>query len=172
MGRAVGMLLCFEEADGVGDTDPLRSCDISWLPSPADLLRLAEAERAWDVFLIGGHHPAVACAAVAARLGRWEDARLTCEGVLKLLRQPLVRYEAYRLLSRCAAATDQASLAHDHLRAAADEARHAGYWWLAEQTTLEVKAHAGKQEPPWAPRITPRNFKNRPSTLTEPLQAR
>ena len=60
MAYATGTLL--SEGDG--------AAAVSWLPSPAALLELAAEERAWDVFMSGKGHPSLACACVAAQLGR------------------------------------------------------------------------------------------------------
>jgi hypothetical protein len=114
-----------------------------WLPTPAELLEIAEEEKAWDVFMAGLQHPSLACAHVALKLGRWSDARQVAEGLLKKLRQPITRVEARRLLASCAAATGPPELAHDHLKAAASEAASAGYLWLETLLMRELRAIGG-----------------------------
>ena len=150
MSRALGTLLLRlpeEEAAGESaDAAPV-SAKVSgeWLPSPAALLTLASSELAWDVFMSGVQHPSLACACVAARLGRWAEAKEVAQGLLDMpLRQQLSRYEAHRLLARCAAATESSSeVVHKHLRAAAAEARGAGYLWLELLTTRELRERGG-----------------------------
>ena len=93
----------------------------------------------------GAQHPALAAALLYARYHRWAAAREGAEGLLALLRQPLARYEAHRLLARCAAASDAAQASRigavgEALRAAAAEAAAAGYSGLEQMVEEELSA--------------------------------
>ena len=145
LARSLGTLLFLSSDD---DTEAAVRADLLqvapfWLPSPASLASLAASEKAWDVFMIGMQHPSLACALVAEKLGRCAEAREVATGLLDTLRQPLTRFEAHRLLARCAAALGLGSRsAHEHLRAAAGEAAAAGYTWLEQHTMRELEAAA------------------------------
>ena len=139
MARAVGTLLLPDESLSA-DVDPFR-----WLPPPGLLLELASAERAWDVWLTGAQHPSLACAMVYARMGHWDMAREIANGLLDLLVQRLTRFEAHRLLARCASAVGDEDAAKTSLRAAAEEAASAGYLHL-ETLALRGLSTLGSSE--------------------------
>ena len=64
--RAVGtLLLPAAEWQTAATASPAPS-SFDWLPPPEDLILLAEAERAWDVYMVGAQHPALACGLVCA----------------------------------------------------------------------------------------------------------
>ena len=146
MSRAVGTLLRPNQGDAegwedCGDADaPLAAPE--WLPAPAALLELAAAETAWDVFVVGAQHPSLAAALVHAQLGQWAEAREVATGLLALL-LPLSRFEAQRLLARCAAAGDgtaaaRAAEAADARRAARAEAAACGYRGLEQMVEEDL----------------------------------
>ena len=127
MARAVGMLLLPKLAsDGLCDT----------LPSPTQLLDIAATESAWDVWMVGAQHPALACALVWARVGKWADARHVALALLGILKSPLARFEAQRLLARCEKAAGAPEAAEAALKAAESEATAAGYLGLAEKAQM------------------------------------
>lgn len=147
MSRAVGTLLQPNHGDaegwaGCGDADaPLAAP--RWLPAPAALLKLAAKETAWDVFVVGAQHPSLAAALVHAQLGRWAEAREVATGLLSLLHQPLSRFEAHRLLARCAAAGDgsaalRSAAVDEALRDARAEAVASGYRGLEQMIEEEL----------------------------------
>ena len=128
MVRATGALLAsLPETRAAADAGELR-----WLPTPTRLLRLARAEQAWDVWLLGAQHPSLACALLFARLDRWAEAEEVANGLLDdgLLSVPLSRIEALRLLARCAERRGDASRADTALVQAAELAQRCGYVWL------------------------------------------
>jgi len=152
MARAVGWLLAPTDEWRVFADAPAEAR--AWLPSPQALLALAAAERAWDVYLCGAQHPALACALVYGRLGRWAEAKEVAAGLLECLLQPLSRFEARRLLARCwahsaamigsaasgevegevvgeAEGEERGEAAREAAREAASEAAAAGYEWLS-----------------------------------------
>jgi hypothetical protein len=136
MMRGLGTLL-------LPDDDPAVTAALEWLPPPAALLALADAEKAWDVLMCGQQHPALLCALLYARLARWEVAAEIAEGLMQRLQQPLTRIEAWRLLARARAALAGPSDAHAPLLSAIAEAKSAGYLWLELLATREVpEAHA------------------------------
>jgi len=114
-------------------------------PPPAELLELASAERAWDVWMTGAQHPALACAMVYARRGHWANAREIARGLLDLLVQRLTRFEAHRLLARCASAIGDVEAAKTSLGAAAEEAASAGYLHL-EALALQELSTLGQRD--------------------------
>ena len=63
-------------------------------------------------------------------------------GLLELLRQPLTRIEARRLLARCSSAAGAPAEAREHLREAGAQAAAAGYLNLERLTTRELEAVA------------------------------
>ena len=79
-------------------------------------------------------------------LSRTRSAKYHSAGAgIALLRQPLARYEAHRLLARCAAASDAAQASRigavgEALRAAAAEAAAAGYSGLEQMVEEELSA--------------------------------
>jgi hypothetical protein len=165
MSRAVGTLLRPNQGDadgweGCGDADaPLAAP--AWLPAPAALLELAAAESAWDVFVVGAQHPSLAAALVHAQVGQWDEAREVATGLLALLHQPLSRFEAQRLLARCAAAGDgtaaaRAAAAGDALRAARAEAAACGYRGLEQMVEEELEELSCRLRMDARPRLKPK----------------
>ena len=142
LARALGTLFLLEGArpEDAALRGRLARAAEQWLPPPMELLALAAAEKAWDVFMNGLQHPVLACASVAASIGRLDDARAVTEGVLRFLRQPLVRIEAHRLLARCAHGRGEPSAAQSHLESAISEASGAGYTWLEQVITEELRS--------------------------------
>ena len=109
-----------------------------WLPHPTRLLELAAAESAWDVYMTGAQHPALACALVYARLGQWDEARTVAEGLLHMIVQPITRFEVQRLISRCDSAVGSRESAATRARLAAGEAATAGYQFLEALAAREA----------------------------------
>ena len=144
MAQAVGTLLLPAaewQATATASTAP---SSFDWLPPPEDLILLAEAERAWDVYMVGAQHPALACGLVYARLGMWSQARTLSDGLLRLLKQPVTRFEAACLRARCAAADgESAADVTTWMRAAVDEAAAAGYLFLELIAKRELEAREG-----------------------------
>ena len=168
LARAVGTLLLLGVEGGersrasgggrvgtAGSEGPLRLATLSarvtraaptWLPSPSSLLAIAQTERAWDVFMTGMQHPSLACALVAARLGRWAEAQAVAEGLTRTLHQPLTLIEARRLLARCASALGASAAVEvrlHQLRLAATDAASAGYLWLEASTRRQIDGGGG-----------------------------
>ena len=128
------------------DGDPAVAAALEWLPPSTALLALADAERAWDVFMNGQQHPALLCALLYARLARWEMVVEIAEGLMQRLQQPLTRIEAWRLLARARAALAGPSDAHAPLLSGIAEAKSAGYLWLELRATCELCALDGCAE--------------------------
>ena len=146
LARAVGTYLTLigEKSEERSLRSDLARVAPFWLPSPAALLSLATSERAWDVFMTGAQHPSLACAMVSFKLGRSNEAKEVAAGLLRTLKQPVSRFEAQRLLARCAAATGSSTEAvREHLRAAAAEAAAAGYTRLEKMAKRELDELGG-----------------------------
>lgn len=114
----------------------------AWLPSADEACAIAATERAWEVYGVGGTHPAVLCAALHLRLGQHAQATAVADGVLEHCAQPLVRVEALRLRARAAPAE-----AAETLERAVDEAARAQYYWLvalAARELLELPGARGR----------------------------
>jgi len=131
MMRGLGTLL-------LPDGDPAVAAALEWLPPPAALLALADAEKAWDVFMNGRQHPTLLCALLYARVARWEVAAEIAEGLTQRLQQPLTRIEAWQLLARARAALTGPSDAHAPLLSAIAEAKAVGYLWLELLATRDL----------------------------------
>lgn len=115
-----------------------------WLPPVDVLLEIARNEKAWDVYMIGAQHPALACARVYADLNKWEEACAIAKGLLNVLAQPLIRFEA-RYLLFCGSVATNATQANsiERLREASVEASTAGYLWLELLALAELAALDG-----------------------------
>ena len=143
------------------DTDVSRAALRTWLPLPAELLRIAEYEMVWLVFS-GASHPALVCARLhGERLDDWALTVEVAEGVLRIEQfNPMVRTEALRLLGRAKAALGDCVAACEAAERAATEAAGAKYVWLemlalrdllkwskageAESVKMRLRAVAGK----------------------------
>ena len=134
--RGLGTLL-------LPEGDPSVAAALEWLPPPAALLALADAEKAWDVFMNGQQHPTLLCALLYARLARWEVAAEIAEGLTQRLQQPLTRIEAWQLLARARAALTGPSDAHAPLLSAIAEAKAVGYLWLELLATHDLYEAGG-----------------------------
>lgn len=118
--RGVSALL---EGDARGWADGLDE----WLPSTAELLRIAKHEVSWDMTLMGRQHPAVLGAALCVAVERWEQAAALADGALAILAQPLARIEALRLRAVCHVQSGHVAEAAAALRQAIAEAAAARY---------------------------------------------
>ena len=150
MARALGALLILlpEQASAgeAASSSAAAAPEVTgeWLPSVEELLKLAEIERAWDVFTCGRQHPSLACACVYAKLKQTAAAQEIAQGLLDMpLRQQLTRYECYMLLARCSVDTEDYEAARLHLNSAAREASGAGYLYLELLATRELCARGG-----------------------------
>ena len=113
-------------------TDASRAALCEWLPSPDELLRIAEYECVYRAFSLGAAHPALLCARLhGEQLGAWKAAAEVAEGVLRIEQfNPLLRTEAYRLLGCARAGSGQKREACEAAECAAAEAAKARYVWL------------------------------------------
>ena len=135
--RALNAVLALNDDDAAvlgaehDQEEPLRS----WLPSADELLRISVRERELHIFPSGAVHPALLCARLyASGLGEWGEAAKIAKGLLDMPRvvtEPLMRIEAWRMLAECREATGDGGPAasHEALEQAASEARQAGYVW-------------------------------------------
>ncbi len=116
----------------------------AWLPPPEALLGIADAERAWDVFMVGAQHPALLGATLYFRLAKVDAAIEVVQGLLVRLVHPLTRFECWRLLAQCQVAQEQpAAEVCKPLRNAINEARRAGHLWLELLAMRELHRHGG-----------------------------
>ena len=104
----------------------------SWLPTPAELLRIAEYEVGWLCFCVGTTHPALLCARLhGERLGNWNATVEVAEGLLRIEEfNPVFRTEALRLLGRAKAKLGERAAACKATEDAVAEAVGAKYVWL------------------------------------------
>ena len=118
--------------DGVVETEESRTELRSWMPSPTELLRIAECEGMWRAHPLAVNHPALLFAKLyGERLGDWETAAEVAEGVLGIEQfQPLLRCEAYRLLGKARHALGQRRDAMEAAEGAVAEAVSARYVWM------------------------------------------
>ena len=114
------------------DTDASRAALHSWLPPPAELLRIAEHELGLLCFSTGASHPSLLCARLHGEcLGDWKAAAEVAEGVLNIEEfQPLLRTEAHRLLGRAKAELGDKVAACEAAERAATQAAGAKHVWL------------------------------------------
>lgn len=121
-------LLALVEAD----TDASRATLREWLPSPVELLRIAEYEVGWFTMPVGANHPSLLCARLhGERLGNWAVTVEVADALLRIEAfRPLQRTEAHRLLGRAKAALGERAAACKAAVRAAAEAAAAKYVWI------------------------------------------
>ena len=118
----------------------------AWLPSPADLLHIAELECVWRA-ANAGLHPALVCAQLAGeRLGDWAAAEEVAAGVLGIEAfNPLLRVQALRLLGRAKRELGERAAACEAAERAAAEAATARYVWLEMMALGDCLKWMGKE---------------------------
>lgn len=114
------------------DSEASRAALRAWLPSAAELLRIAEYELGWRAHALGGHLGPLQFARLhGERLGNWEAAAEVAEGVLRIEAfTPGLRTDAYRILAQARAALGWRAEACKAAELAAAEAGKARYVWL------------------------------------------
>ena len=133
-------------ADDEVDSDALRA----WLPRPDALIHIAQHERMWSFYVSGSAHPAMLGATLyATRLGSWDDAETTVNGILsipQMCMNPLTRIEALRLLARCRGTRDDAAGACEALESAVKESQTCGYVWMEMMSLRDMLGWVGDGE--------------------------
>ena len=142
--RGVAALVLEEKGGPSSEKEARRAALKAWLPSPTELLHIAEYQCGWRGHALGGTiAPLLLAKLHGEQLGDWAAVVQVTEGVLALeAHQPLLRAEAYRLLGRARAALGQSGEAHEAAERAAAEAKAGHYVWLEWLSTRDL-ARAG-----------------------------